>query len=941
MSSKRGPSTGFAIQGPAVAGLAYFLTQMLGFYFPDADKVIMGIWPPAGVGLAAFLLLPKKRWPLLALAIFIAGNLANMTIGRNLLLSLGFMGVNLLESWLGALVVLRLAGGPPRMDRLVDCAAIGVAATIVNAVTGLAAAGLGWILLRSDPIASWFSWWIGDGLGILVIAPMILAVAKRESVTRWLRLPSILEFAIFFALWAIVGWQTFDASPLHGFYHNPPYILILLIFWPAYRFSARTISFASLVLAFIALTSRAVSLGPSPMGGENGFARLQNIELFLAILTFGAYVLSTALAELRQARLLAEDRLAEQKSAEEGLRAREERLRAIFDGAADGIAIAGLDEEILEINDAGREILGLAKDERLDLHLADIVSPEALGRLGPTGAPTSTDSLVIALMTTRRRDGSRIELESRSRKMPSGETVSVLRDVTERHFERRLTELRIKLLVVDTNAGFEELLGAALDEAETVTDSVMSFFHMVGGNHERLELTAWSKNTLATMCSKKVEKAHYPIAEAGIWADAARLARPVIHNYYPSEVGRKGLPEGHAEIKRELVVPIIRSGVVVAILGVGNKGIPYDEGDLRRALALGEIAWDIADRKFTKSLLKETEERFALVFRHSPMPAAITRAESGIFLDVNNAYIALFGYAKHELIGRGSREVGIWVDPEIRKTFDGIIEGRSRIVSFEGRFRKKNGEIVEAFVTSEGVSIDGELHLVSQVEDITERKLASHKIQKALAEKEVLLRELYHRANNNMQVISALLDFQAVAIGDERLSQAIEATQNRIGALALVNRKLYEAQDLSYINLRDYIVDLLDVLSQGDWSHGRSVEIKTDLESIPVIVDTAIPCGLILNELISNVYLHAYPDGTKGLMEIGLRRLPTGEIGMKVADFGIGLPPEFDIERDGKIGLQNIVGLCSSQLRGTVHFDRTKGLACEVIFADNLYKARV
>ncbi len=491
-----------------IAALGYFLTQMLSFYFPDADKVVMVIWPAAGVGLAAFLLLPRDRWPLLALAIFVAGNLANLIEGRNPLLSLGFMGVNLLESWLCALVILKMSGATPRLDRLVEVAALALAAVLVNALTSLPAVAIAVMVSGADPAESWQSWWISDGLGILIIAPFVLSWARLEAIGRWLRLPSIVEGVAFFMAWTAMSVATFDPVGRHPFAQAHPYLLILLILWPAYRFSSRMIGFSTLVLAFIAVTSETVALGPSPFGGLTAIERLQNIELFLAILTFAAYAFSAAFAELRAAREIAEKRLAEQKIVEKGLKESEERLRAVFAGAADGIIVADGQETFVELNEAARRILGIGDDEPRSMGLADLLNPEELRQLR-AARPSGGDGIALTFnRALQRRDGARIELESRSRRLPSGETICVVNDVTERRFEKRLTEFKIRLLVTDTDVVLAELLEAALDEAEAVTGSSIGFFHLAGEDHQRLALTAWSKNTLATMCSTTAAKEH-------------------------------------------------------------------------------------------------------------------------------------------------------------------------------------------------------------------------------------------------------------------------------------------------------------------------------------------------------------------------------------------------------------------------------------------------
>jgi two-component sensor histidine kinase len=231
--------------------------------------------------------------------------------------------------------------------------------------------------------------------------------------------------------------------------------------------------------------------------------------------------------------------------------------------------------------------------------------------------------------------------------------------------------------------------------------------------------------------------------------------------------------------------------------------------------------------------------------------------------------------------------------------------------------------------------------LTGIVQEVTERKSYEDRLVKALAEKEALLRELYHRSNNNMQVISAILEFQSENIGDERLSRILNDTQDRIGSIALVNRKLYEAQDLSHINLGHYIQELAAIIRQSHEPSRPRISLETELEEVWILVDTAIPCGLILNELISNVYRHAYPEGSEGVLKISLRTDPDKTIIIRVEDKGVGIPEGFDIMHSRHIGIQSIVSLCASQLRGMIQFESAAGLSCEIRFKDNIYEARV
>ncbi|MGA8891509.1 MAG: ATP-binding protein [Anaeromyxobacteraceae bacterium] len=177
---------------------------------------------------------------------------------------------------------------------------------------------------------------------------------------------------------------------------------------------------------------------------------------------------------------------------------------------------------------------------------------------------------------------------------------------------RRVDAARLFVLERAPEATTKELLVATLDQAEALTGSRIGFFHFVDDDQERLWLQAWSTNTVARMCTAEGGGQHYPIAQAGVWADCVRRGVPIVHNDYASLPARKGMPEGHAQVVRELTVPVKRGGRVCAVLGVGNKPTDYDDRDVEDVGALADLAWDIAARKRAEEELRLNRERLDL-----------------------------------------------------------------------------------------------------------------------------------------------------------------------------------------------------------------------------------------------------------------------------------------------------------------------------------------
>jgi two-component sensor histidine kinase/AmiR/NasT family two-component response regulator len=218
--------------------------------------------------------------------------------------------------------------------------------------------------------------------------------------------------------------------------------------------------------------------------------------------------------------------------------------------------------------------------------------------------------------------------------------------------------------------------------------------------------------------------------------------------------------------------------------------------------------------------------------------------------------------------------------------------------------------------------------------ELAERRLAEERLTVALKEKEVLIRELYHRTKNNMQVISSLLQLKKAQIQDETLALAFTEMENRIQSMALVHRKLYQSQDLMFLNLGEYLQDLVALVREGYLIATGRIEVVLETEDVKATIDTTIPCGLILNELISNAFNHAFPSAEKGRVHIWLKKNGDGIIELGVSDNGVGIGPEFDLEQNSRLGLQIIRILGENQLGGKVSFETDQGLTCRVRFPE-------
>lgn len=186
----------------------------------------------------------------------------------------------------------------------------------------------------------------------------------------------------------------------------------------------------------------------------------------------------------------------------------------------------------------------------------------------------------------------------------------LLKHIAEQDRVESIMQVRLRLMQFAVEHTVDELLQTTLDEIEALTGSTVSFFHSVETDQNTIFLQAWSTNTLKSMCKAEGKDSHYSVDNAGVWADCIRQRQPIIHNDYSSLAHRKGLPEGHAPIIRELVIPILRDGQIVATLGVGNKPQDFTENDVELVSTFADFAWDIIQHKRAEDSLHESEQKF-------------------------------------------------------------------------------------------------------------------------------------------------------------------------------------------------------------------------------------------------------------------------------------------------------------------------------------------
>jgi two-component sensor histidine kinase len=215
--------------------------------------------------------------------------------------------------------------------------------------------------------------------------------------------------------------------------------------------------------------------------------------------------------------------------------------------------------------------------------------------------------------------------------------------------------------------------------------------------------------------------------------------------------------------------------------------------------------------------------------------------------------------------------------------------------------------------------------------DITERMQTERALAAALAAKEVLLQEVHHRVKNNLQIISSLLNMQAELLSDPSLKEVLLESRHRVESMAMIHERLYSTDDIDQLDFREYVEALARELFSAYAANSSPVRLRLELEPVSLELSQAIPCGLILNELVSNCLKHAFPNQRPGELLIALHCSDDDRVTLKVADNGIGLPPGLDWHKSKNLGLR-IVKILARQLRGNVHQESGTGGDFSLIF---------
>jgi PAS domain S-box-containing protein len=348
------------------------------------------------------------------------------------------------------------------------------------------------------------------------------------------------------------------------------------------------------------------------------------------------------------------------------------------------------------------------------------------------------------------------------------------------------------------------------------------------------------------------------------------------------------------------------------------------------------IASDITERKRAEHNLKERVKELECLYRISKIDENPDITLDELYEEVARVLPASWQYPEitcsrvtidgKEFETENCRETEWKLSSDIRVR--GAKAGEVEVSYLEERPELDEGP----FLKEEHLLIDA---VAQRLGRITERKQMEEQIKASLAEKELLLKEVHHRVKNNMQIISSLLKLQAGGIEDNKTRELFNDSQNRIKSMALVYNKLYQSMDLAKIDLKDYVSELSNGLIQSYRDASGKITTEIEGDNIPLGVDLAIPCGLFINELISNSLKYAFPNGGNGEIRVSLRETDENNIEIIVSDNGVGIPDNVDLANTNTLGLYLVTMLVENQLGGKVELERNQGTKFRITFNKN------
>ncbi len=649
--------------------------------------------------------------------------------------------------------------------------------------------------------------------------------------------------------------------------------------------------------------------------------------------------------------------ITERKKTEERIRKSEERFRSLIDQASDAIFVHDFNGRFLDVNRRACTSLGHTRDELLSMSVSD-VDPDTVLR-------QDTSKFWPKLPATfearhRRKDGTAFPVEVRLGPIEYGETrvvLSIVRDITERKKADeaiRTAKSELEQLVEDRTkelVAMNEALKESQSTLRLITDSLPVLIMYVDSAQRyrfcnktyelwrkvpREEIVGRPMREILGEAAYKKARPHIEAALSGSLAEYEMAATyedgkdRYLHVIYVPHLDGKGATKGFAGLITDVTE---RKQMEEALRSSRDE---LEQRVVERTAEFAEV-----NRELKREIVCRREAEKELRHKTSLLTSLIESLPDAVYfkdtqrrhLLVNKAFEDFFGVSAPEVIGK-TIEAFVPSDKSIqsRKTDEAVIATKAPLVA-EHSWISLQGQ-TSVFDTRKFPILDDEGDVIAIggiSRDITNRKKSEEQVKASLREKEVLLQEIHHRVKNNLAVIQSLLRIQSHQVKNEELSRMLEETQHRIRSMALGHELLYQSQDLSSIRISKYFGNLLSQLIASFSIVGKRIEIRQDIQEVQLGIDTVVPLGFILTELISNCYKHAFPGGRHGWIAVSLRSLGDEKLEFVVRDDGIGLPEGIEFEEPTSLGYL-LIRIFVKQLNGEMRILGRNGTEVRIRF---------
>jgi PAS domain S-box-containing protein len=586
----------------------------------------------------------------------------------------------------------------------------------------------------------------------------------------------------------------------------------------------------------------------------------------------------------------------ERKQAEEALRESEERFKMIFQSAPDAYYLNDLKGKFIDGNKMAEELTGYKREELVGKNFLKLklLPPSQIPKAAKAllknakGLSTGPDEFTI-----QRKDGTKVMVGISTHPVKIKDQTLILgiaRDITERRrAEEAIKESEEKFRMLaekSPNMIFINKKGRIV-YANQICEEVMGY------TREEFYSPDFDFISMIAPDSIGIVKSQFQ----------KHLKGEDVPPYEYSLITKTG-----KRIDAIVTTKLISFGGESAILG---------------------IITDITERKQAEEALRKSEEKYRHLVENTNDVMYATD-ENGIITYISPVAKTLSGYNPSEITGKNFVHFIFKEDVElVQEQFKRNIMGRPE--PNECRIVTKSGDI--KWIRSSGRPIylnDRLLGIQGVISDITDQKRAEDEIKASLKEKEAMMREIHHRVKNNLQIVSSLLRLQSRSIKNKTLKETFEIAQNRIKSMALIHEVLYLSENLDKINFSDYIKRITNHLFAMFSRKAKKIRLELDVGDFYLDIDKAIPCGLIINELVSNAFKHAFPDGKQGKIQVHLdNKLETYTIMVK--DTGIGIPDDVDTRNTETLGLQLVHDLVN-QIEGSYEIGVDEGTTFKIVF---------